>query len=292
MSFAFLSFCAAEELKPSVSPTNPEIAKIDTRLAELAQIWKDDSAIINRLTNFKRTPVQEGTQAYYKCLESSKRIQQAEAEAKELKLRKATLEKNPASTTSDNNSVESMKITEVELSHIQIPDVVYDTKTHGPKVKELFVGMSAQQFLKISENYIAEFKRSKPTYKLEKTTVKNADGGYSVTYSSFGLGYNFMEINIDSKGTVKGFEFGRLYVEQLFKADDLKFDEFVRRFSEAYEVDLTVRIEERFNNNLQKELQSFARGITPEGVLVEIDQNMGLKMEKSTSESELKNAFN
>ena len=68
-----------------------ELQKVDQRLEELKTIWKQDTAIINQLTNFKRTPVQEGTQAYYKCVEASKRIQQAEAEAKTLKERRASI---------------------------------------------------------------------------------------------------------------------------------------------------------------------------------------------------------
>ncbi len=66
-----------------------ELQKVDQRLEELKTIWRQETAIINQLTNFKRTPVQEGTRAYFKCLEASKRIQQAEAEAKTLKERRA-----------------------------------------------------------------------------------------------------------------------------------------------------------------------------------------------------------
>jgi hypothetical protein len=68
-----------------------EIQKIEMRLAELTTIWKQETAIINRLTNFKRTPVQEGTQAYLQCVQASKIIQQAEAEAKILKEKKSSL---------------------------------------------------------------------------------------------------------------------------------------------------------------------------------------------------------
>jgi hypothetical protein len=46
----------------------------------------------NRLTNNKRTPVQEGSQPYYQCLAASKVIQEVEAGAAELKAEKARLE--------------------------------------------------------------------------------------------------------------------------------------------------------------------------------------------------------
>jgi hypothetical protein len=81
----------AEEAKRQELPKNPEVQKIDTRPVELTILWKKDTSTINRLTNFKRTPVQEGTQAYFQCLEASKRIQQVEAEAKSLKAKRATL---------------------------------------------------------------------------------------------------------------------------------------------------------------------------------------------------------
>ena len=46
----------------------------------------------NRLTNNKRTPVQEGSQPYYQCLAASKVIQEVEAGAAEFKAEKARLE--------------------------------------------------------------------------------------------------------------------------------------------------------------------------------------------------------
>jgi flagellar biosynthesis GTPase FlhF len=61
-----------------------EIAKIDERLKELKLIRDQDVARINQLTNFKRTPVREGTREYQLCLESSQRIQVAENEARTL----------------------------------------------------------------------------------------------------------------------------------------------------------------------------------------------------------------
>jgi len=91
VTLALVAACFAEAPKPQEPSKNPEIQKIDARLAELTVIWKQDTAIINRLTNFKRTPVQQGSQAYNTCMQSSQRIQQAEAEAKTLKERKADL---------------------------------------------------------------------------------------------------------------------------------------------------------------------------------------------------------
>jgi hypothetical protein len=47
---------------------------------------------INRLTNFKRTPVREGSQPYYQCLAASKVIQEVEAGAADLQAERTRLE--------------------------------------------------------------------------------------------------------------------------------------------------------------------------------------------------------
>ena len=68
------------------------LTAIDTKIAAERKRWTDATAVINRLTNFKKTPVQEGTQAYYKCVEASKIIQEVEAGAEALKQEKSRLE--------------------------------------------------------------------------------------------------------------------------------------------------------------------------------------------------------
>lgn len=111
--FILVASSFAEETKTQNQPNNPAIEKIDARLAELTKAWKDDTGTINRLTNFKRTPVQEGTQAYFQCLEASKRIQKAEAEAKVLKAQRSALtgispnnaESEPTSVTKTGDGV-------------------------------------------------------------------------------------------------------------------------------------------------------------------------------------------
>jgi hypothetical protein len=68
-----------------------EVAKIDLRLAELKLIRDQDLARINQITNFKRTPVREGTREHQLCLESSRRIEMAENEARSLIEKKKAL---------------------------------------------------------------------------------------------------------------------------------------------------------------------------------------------------------
>ena len=48
--------------------------------------------VINALTNYKRTPVREGSQAYHQCVEASKIITEVEQGAAALKAEKARLE--------------------------------------------------------------------------------------------------------------------------------------------------------------------------------------------------------
>lgn len=74
----------AERVTREKVANDEEIAKIDIRLNELKLIRDQDLARINQITNFKRTPVREGTREYQLCLESSKRIQLAENEARSL----------------------------------------------------------------------------------------------------------------------------------------------------------------------------------------------------------------
>lgn len=68
------------------------LADVEARIEAERQRWKDATAVINILTNYKRTPVQEGSRAYYRCLEASQIIQEVERGAGGLKAEKARLE--------------------------------------------------------------------------------------------------------------------------------------------------------------------------------------------------------
>ena len=56
------------------------------------EAWNMANAQINKLTNFRRTPVQEGTQAYYQCVAAAKTINEVDANTPKLKAEKARLE--------------------------------------------------------------------------------------------------------------------------------------------------------------------------------------------------------
>lgn len=87
-----------------VADPKAALAAIDSKIALQRKRWIDATAVINKLTNFKKSPVQEGTQAYYKCLEASKIIQEVEAGAEALKQEKSRLEDQLKKLPGNNES--------------------------------------------------------------------------------------------------------------------------------------------------------------------------------------------
>lgn len=83
---------AEQEKKEKLAELKGELATINAKIDSERSRFQAGVDVINRLTNFKKTPVQEGTQAYYKCVEASKIVQEVEAGAAELKAEKARLE--------------------------------------------------------------------------------------------------------------------------------------------------------------------------------------------------------
>ena len=69
-----------------------ELAAIDAKIASERARWQQALDTINRLTNYKRTPVREGSQEYQRCMAASEVIQEVESGAAELKQEKARLE--------------------------------------------------------------------------------------------------------------------------------------------------------------------------------------------------------
>jgi hypothetical protein len=82
----------ARDDKDKLTTLKGELAVLNTKIETERSRWQTATNTINRLTNNKRTPVQEGSQPYYQCLAASKVIQEVEAGAGELKAEKARLE--------------------------------------------------------------------------------------------------------------------------------------------------------------------------------------------------------
>jgi hypothetical protein len=80
------------DTKSRLTDARSELADLTTRMNNERAQYQASIDTINRLTNFKRTPVQEGSAAYHQCVEASNVISKIEAGAPELKARKVELE--------------------------------------------------------------------------------------------------------------------------------------------------------------------------------------------------------
>lgn len=82
----------AQNVKVKLAELKGDLAELDEKMNTERARYQTAIDTINRLTNFKRTPVREGSPEYYRCLEASKVIQEIDAGAGELKAKKVQLE--------------------------------------------------------------------------------------------------------------------------------------------------------------------------------------------------------
>ena len=75
-----------------VAELKSELAAIEIRIQAERARWQEAVNLINRLTNFKRTPVIEGSPQYHECMAASRVIKVVEVGAPTLKAEKARLE--------------------------------------------------------------------------------------------------------------------------------------------------------------------------------------------------------
>jgi hypothetical protein len=68
-----------------------QLAEVETVIEGEQIRWKNATAVINKLTNYKRTPVREGSRQYHQCLAASKIIRNVEGGAPALKVKRAKL---------------------------------------------------------------------------------------------------------------------------------------------------------------------------------------------------------
>jgi hypothetical protein len=80
------------ETKSKLAELKGELAAVNAKIDSERARYQSNLGIINKLTNFKRTPVREGTQAYFQCVEASKQIKDVENGVPGLKAEKAKLE--------------------------------------------------------------------------------------------------------------------------------------------------------------------------------------------------------
>jgi len=75
-----------------VAEAKSELAAINARIENERARYQAGQNTINRLTNFKRTPVQEGSQAYYQCVEAARIMHEVQINAPALLAEKKRLE--------------------------------------------------------------------------------------------------------------------------------------------------------------------------------------------------------
>jgi hypothetical protein len=75
-----------------VAELKGQLAEVEITIKNEQARWKSGLAVINKLTNYKKTPVKEGSRAYRQCLEASNMMKKIEAGAPKLKAQKSKLE--------------------------------------------------------------------------------------------------------------------------------------------------------------------------------------------------------
>lgn len=84
---------AAEERKSEkLAELKGQLAEIESTIGSERERWQNALDTINRLTNFKKTPVREGSPQHQQCLRAAEIIRDVESGAAELKAQKSKLE--------------------------------------------------------------------------------------------------------------------------------------------------------------------------------------------------------
>ncbi|MBX7210663.1 MAG: hypothetical protein K1X78_20315 [Verrucomicrobiaceae bacterium] len=106
-----------------------DLAQTESKIGMEREKWTEATNTINRLTNYKRTPVKEGSSSYYKCMEASKKIAEVEQGAEKLKGEKSrleglikTLESTPSTVTEARSATASAPIPSSEIiAELRVP---------------------------------------------------------------------------------------------------------------------------------------------------------------------------
>ncbi len=227
-----------------------ELQKVDQRLEELKTIWRQETAIINQLTNFKRTPVQEGTRAYFKCLEASKRIQQAEAEAKTLKERRAAIATG-GSTASEDHGLPSalspgakagLKLRQFDFDTVKAKS---DAKKGATLIfKGFYLGMPGEDALGLLNHYMKLPQITSDPIAPAKVDLFNRDGKgpyYIIKTETEMLiakadFYDRPVARLDNQGKVTELRISTEIRDSLFDLKETTLKEFIQTFVDQYDV--------------------------------------------------------
>lgn len=83
---------AADSAQMKIAELKADLAEVETKIQSERDRWKASINVINQLTNFKKTPVREGSPQYHQCMEASRIINEVESGAANLKAQRARLE--------------------------------------------------------------------------------------------------------------------------------------------------------------------------------------------------------
>jgi hypothetical protein len=79
-------------LKIKIADLRGQLAEVEGKINGERKRWQDGQNLINRLTNFRKTPVKEGSVQYQQCMVASRIITEVEAGSQKLKNEKAKLD--------------------------------------------------------------------------------------------------------------------------------------------------------------------------------------------------------
>ncbi len=164
---------------------------------------------------------------------------------------------------------------EKKLQVLKCPSVTYQKESHGPKVKDFFIGMDYKQFKAVAEKLIKSLSKDKIIYDYGLSDE-------SIVYGICSSGDNDSRIVavIDKQGLVIDLGIGPNISNLAFKASDITLEDFVKLFEQAYGV------------SLKEDLRSDNYGtITSEGVSIEITRFKSISMKKTAKPADIKKAF-
>lgn len=228
---------------------SPELQVIDKRLQELREIWRQEQSIINGYTKNRTVPVREGSREYQACLEASKRIQQAEAEAKELKQKRKNIEDGSNSTSENKNwtsegSPESIpyKTREFDVEAVKAKSISQKDKTLV--FKGFYLGMPCDDALGLINHYMKLPQSTAEPIPPLKTNFLSRDGKGpfrivklpEVTIiAKADLDRGFFAV-VDQEGKVSAFSVNPDIRNNLFDSTETPLDDFMQTFIDQYDI--------------------------------------------------------
>ncbi len=235
---------------PVFSEELTELQKVDQRLEELKTIYRQEQAIINGYTKNRTVPVREGSKEYIACLNASKRIQQAEAEAKTLKERKASIAGGDTTTPEGSKSSSSQPATaQADLKIRSFDFEAVKAKSEAKKgatliFKGFYLGMPGEDALGLLNHYMKLPQVTSDPVAPAKVNLFTRDGKgpYFIVKTendSLIAKVDFPDkpfARMDDQGKITEFRVSTEIRDTLFDSKDAPLKEFMQTFVDQYDV--------------------------------------------------------